>query len=87
MSDLPKKVAEIEIRILNEEKFDDFEGQGVKIIISSNIIDICFKFQVLLGIKLFGHTDTLAEAFNLKKNNLKGWNTKWTTISKCSCKI
>ena len=41
------------------------EGQGVKIIIPSNIIDIYTTLEVLLGLKLSGHTDTLTEASNL----------------------
>ena len=43
----------------------DLEGQGVKIIIPSNIIDIYTRLEVLLGLKLSGHTDTLTEASNL----------------------
>ena len=41
------------------------EGQGVKIIIPSNIIDIYTRLEVLLGLKLSGHSDTLSEASNL----------------------
>ena len=42
------------------------KGKGVeKIIIPSNIIDIYTKFEVLLGLKLSGHTGTLSEASNL----------------------
>ena len=41
------------------------EGQGLKIIIPSNIIDIYTRLEVLLGLKLSGHTDTLTEASNL----------------------
>ena len=38
-------------------------GRGVeKIIIPSNIIDIYTRLEVLLGLKLSGHTDTLTEA-------------------------
>ena len=40
-------------------------GQGVKIIIPSNIIDIYTRREILLGLKLCGHTDTLTEASNL----------------------
>ena len=44
----------------------DLEGQGIeKIIIPSNIIDIYTRLEVLLGLKLSGHTDTLTEARNL----------------------
>ena len=41
------------------------EGQGVKIIIPSNIIDIYTRLEILLGLKLAGHTDILTEASNL----------------------
>ena len=37
-------------------------GGGVKIINPSNINDIYTKLEILLGIKLSGHTDTLTEA-------------------------
>ena len=40
----------------------NLEGQGVKIIIPSNIIDVYTRIQILLGLKLSGHTDTLTEA-------------------------
>ena len=43
----------------------NLEGQGVKIIIPNNIIDIYTRIEVLLGLKLSGHTDTLTEASNL----------------------
>ena len=43
----------------------NLEGQGVKIIIPSNIIDIYTRLEILLGLKLSGHTDTLTEASNL----------------------
>ena len=41
-------------------------GQGIeKIIIPSNINDIYTRLQVLLDLKLSGHTDTLTEASHL----------------------
>ena len=43
----------------------NLEDQGVKIIIPSNIIDRYTRLEFLLGLKLFGHTDTLTEATNL----------------------
>ena len=51
--------------IENEEDSSDLQGEGVKIIIPSNIIDIYTRLEVLLGLKLSGHTDTLTEASNL----------------------
>ena len=41
------------------------EGEGLKIIIPSNIIDIYTRLEVLLGLNLSGHTNTLTEASNL----------------------
>ena len=35
------------------------EGQGLKIIIPANIIDIYTRLEILLGLKLSGHNDTL----------------------------
>ena len=44
----------------------DLEGSGVtKIIIPNNIIEIWTRLEVLLGLKLSGHTDTLTESSNL----------------------
>ena len=48
-----------------ENEVDNLQGEGVKIIIPSNIIDIYTRLEVLLGLKLSGHTDTLTEASNL----------------------
>ena len=64
---LPKLVEEIQNRTFEEitEDSDDLEGQGVKIIIPSNIIEIYTRLEVLLGLKLSGHTSTLTEASNL----------------------
>ena len=42
------------------------KGKGVeKIIIPSNVIDIYTRLEILLGLKLSGHTDTITEASNL----------------------
>ena len=64
---LPKLVEEIQNRTFEEINVDsdDLQGEGVKIIIPSNIIDIYTRLEVLLGLKLSGHTDTLTEASNL----------------------
>ena len=43
-----------------------FRGKGIeKFIIPSNIIDIYTRLEILLGLKLSGHTNTLTEASNL----------------------
>ena len=45
---------------------NNLQGRGIeKIIIPSNIIDIYTRLEVLLGLELSGHTDTLTEASNL----------------------
>ena len=64
---LPKLFEEIQNKTFEEITDDssDLEGQGVRIIIPSNIIDIYTRLEVLLGLKLSGHTDTLTEASNL----------------------
>ena len=64
---LPKLVEEIPNRTFEEINVDsdDLQGEGLKIIIPSNIIDIYTRLEVLLGLKLSGHTDTLTEASNL----------------------
>ena len=60
---LPKLVEEIQNRTFEEitDDSDDLEGQGVKIIIPSNIIDMYTRLEVLLGLKLAGHSDILTE--------------------------
>ena len=65
--DLPKAVAKIRNAPLPkiENTEDNLQGQGLKIIIPSNIIDIYTRLEILLGLKLSGHTDTLTEASNL----------------------
>ena len=61
---LPRKIDKIRNPTLPEieNESNDLEGRGVKIIIPSNIIDIYTRLQVLLGLKLSGHSDTLTEA-------------------------
>ena len=50
----------------NIKKEESLKGEGIeKIIIPNNIIDIYTRLEVLLGLKLSGHTDTLTEASNL----------------------
>ena len=43
----------------------NLKGQGVKITVPSNIIDIYTRLEILLGTKLSSQTDTLTEASNL----------------------
>ena len=64
---LPKLVEEIQNRTFEEiiDNSDDLQGEGLKIIIPSYIIYIYTRLEVLLGLQLSGHTDTLTEASNL----------------------
>ena len=60
----PDKNAEIEAGI--EVEPEDLEGQGVKNVITSNIFDKWSRLEVLLGLELSGHSDTVTEAKNPK---------------------
>ena len=63
----PKLVENIQNKTFDEitNDYNDLQGEGIqKIIIPSNIIDIYNRLEVLLGLKLSGHTDTLTEASN-----------------------
>ena len=52
--------------IESENETNDPEGHGIEnIIFPSNILSIYTRLEVLLGLKLSGHTDTLTEARNL----------------------
>ena len=67
LNNLPKEIAKIRNPLLPaiEIESNNLEGEGVKIIIPSKIINIYTRLEVLLGLKLSGHTDTLTEASNL----------------------
>ena len=64
---LPKEIDKIQNPPLPaiEYESDDLQGEGVKIIIPSNINDIYTKLEVLLRLKFSGHTSNLTEASNL----------------------
>ena len=64
---LPKLVEDIQNKTFDEitDNSDDLRGEGLKIIIPSNLIDIYTRLEILLGLKLSGHTNTLTEASNL----------------------
>ena len=64
---LPKLVEEIQNKTFDEitDDSDNLKGEGVKPIIPSNKIDIYTRLEILLKLKLSGHTDTLTEASNL----------------------
>ena len=63
---LPKLVEKIQNKTFEEfiDDSNDLQGQGVIIIIPNNITDIYTRLEILLGLKLSGHTDTLTEASN-----------------------
>ena len=64
---LPKLVDDIQIKTFDEitDDSDDLQGEGLKITIPSNIIDIYTRLEGLLRLKLSDHTDSLTEACNL----------------------
>ena len=64
---LPKLVEDIQNKTFDEitDNSDDLRAEGLKIIIPSNITYIYTRLEILLGLKLSGHTDTLTEASNL----------------------
>ena len=64
LKNLPREIAKIQNPPLPaiENESDNLQGEGVKIIIPSNIIDIYTRLEILLGLKLSGHSDTLTEA-------------------------
>ena len=64
---LPKVVDEIQNKTSDEitEESADLQGERVKTIIPSNIIDIYTRLEILPGLNLSGHSDTFAEAKNL----------------------
>ena len=66
---LPKLFEDIPNRTFEEitDSSDDLQGDGVhKIIVPSMIIDIYTRLEVLLRLKLSGHSNSLTEASNLK---------------------
>ena len=64
---LAKLVNDIQNKTFIEiiENFDSLEGNGLKVIIPSKLFDIFTRLEVLMGLKLNGHFDTLTEASNL----------------------
>ena len=47
------------------EDLKNLQGEGVLIIITSIIIDIYTRLEVLLGLKISGHTKTVTKASSL----------------------
>ena len=67
LHNLPKEIAKIRNAPLPaiENESDNLQGEGVKIIVPSNKIDISTRLEILLGLKLSAHTDTPTEASEL----------------------
>ena len=63
-----KKVSNTRLSI-SPTKIEDrsivLEGEGMEVIIQPNIVDFWTRLEVLLGLKLCGHTDTLTESSKL----------------------
>ena len=59
----PELVEKIQNKTFEEstDDSDDLQGDGVKIVITSNIIDIHTRLEILLGLKITGQTDSLTE--------------------------
>ena len=49
----------------NTDDSDDLQGEGLKIIKPTNKIDMYTRLEISLGLKFFGHTDTLTETSNI----------------------
>ena len=64
---LPNEIAKIRNPPIPaiENESDNLQGEGVNLTIPANIIDMYTRLEILLGLKLSGHTDTLSEASNL----------------------
>ena len=64
---LPKGIAKIQDLTIPaiENVSDGLLGEGVKIVIPSDLIDIYTRLEFLLGLKLSGHSNILTEASNL----------------------
>ena len=60
---LPKRIVDIAGRFASES--ESHQCDGIKLIIPSKIIDIWPRFEVSLGLKLFGRTDIPTQASNL----------------------
>ena len=64
---LPKLVEEIQNKAFDESidsSDNDLQGQGVRIILPSNIVDISTRLEALLRLKISGHTDNPTDASN-----------------------
>ena len=88
---LPKLVEQIQNKIFDEitDASNDLQEEGVKIVIPSIKIDIYTRPEVLLGLKLSGHSDILMEASNLKddlykRGEIQNEQQYWNALDKFS---
>ena len=77
-----KRHLDSDVKTILNETAGEIEGQGMKILINSNIIDIRTKLEVLLELTLSGHTDTLSGGSNLINELYKKTQTK--QFQRCS---
>ena len=87
---LTKTIAKIRNATLStieniEDVSDDLRGEGVKIIIPSIKVDIHTRSEILLGLQLSGHTNTLTEAGNLiddiyKRGEIQNKQQSWNAL-------
>ena len=77
-----KRHLDSDVKKIQNETAGEIEGQGMKILINSNIIDIWTKLEVLLELTLSGHTDTLPGGSNLIEESYKKTQTK--QFQRCS---
>ena len=90
LNNLPKEIAKIRSPPLPaiDNESDNLEGEGVqKIIIPSNIIDNYTRLEVLLGLKLSGHTNALTEASSsfdelYKRGEIENKQQYWNALYK-----
>ena len=62
----PLPLPRVENEKFEKEDIDDLQGDEMKIFIPSKVNDFYTRLEVLLGLKLSGHSNTLTEASNLK---------------------
>ena len=86
--ELPRRVAKIESRIEDESNY--LQGEGMKIIIRSNIV-VNWTRLGLLGLKLSGYSHTLTEASKIldelyKRGEIQNEQQYPNALDKCHTK-
>ena len=72
----PIKIAETEARTVNQVESNGLHGSGLELIITSKPVDALTKLELLQGIKLSDHSNTLTEASNLRDEIYKRGETQ-----------